>query len=310
MQESISLPYTIQGYIRLYRCLGFNVFPLKPHKKDEFLTSSWKEFQIRIITEQEIGKFWPGITENNVAIVTGSISGNLWVLDFDTVEAYEKAFTPEERKKLEESTLVVKTGKGVHVYFRAKPEIEVKNQAHETPFGHVDVRGTGGYVVAAPSWHPNGKQYSIISKVLTIQGADPSLLDLILKNLGATKKNYSPAASTDNEAFKLALVADEELRELYAGNWQKWIKKTRSEAEFRLVRKLVKVGFSDATICEIMETSAIGKWNESAESYRKLTIEKARRSVINQKLLSDMKEKVKKRKSFVVQDDGSVRLKN
>ncbi|HZW55789.1 MAG TPA: bifunctional DNA primase/polymerase [Nitrososphaerales archaeon] len=298
-------PFTIQGYIRLYRKLGFNVFPLKPRTKDEFLFPSWGEFQTRAITEEEIRKFWPANTQNNVAIVTGVIS-NLWVLDFDSIQAYEKAFSEEERTKLESSTLVVRTGKGIHAYFRAPAGQEGRNQAYETQFGHVDVRAEGGYVVAAPSVHPSGRLYTIVSSACTVQGADLELVGFVLKRLGYEKKEYKALASDYAEAFKLACENDEELRDLYSGAWQKWVKKTRSEAEFRLVRKLVRIGFSDETITEIMDSCSIGKWQEKEESYRKLTLEKARRSVIDSRLAHDMKKK--KVASYTVQPDGSVKV--
>jgi hypothetical protein len=303
--QTLRPPITIQGYVRLYRKLGFNVFPLKPKTKDQFLFDSWKDFQTKTITEQGIAHFWPKDSQNNIAIVTGAISGNLWVLDFDSEEGYHKAFTQEERSKLESSTLVARTGRGVHVYFRYKDAIEPRNQSAMTPDGKVDVRANGGYVVAAPSIHPSGKQYTIISHAPTVQGADPSLYDLVLKKLGCSKTPSQVPAPDFGQAFNIALSNDEELRDLFNGAWQKRVPKTRSEAEFRLVMKLVRLGFSDIQIETVMSSCKIGKWQEKEESYHKVTIEKARRYVTE----SVLKKHVSKSSAwaFSTTEDGHLR---
>lgn len=300
--SALRLPITIQGYVRLYRGLGFNVFPLKPKTKDQFLFQSWKEFQTKTITEHGIPHFWPKDTQNNIAIVTGGISGNLWVLDFDSEEGYHRGFTPEERIKLESSTLVIRTGRGVHVYFRYK-DGEPHNQSGTTNYGKVDVRANGGYVVAPPSIHPSGKQYEIMSHVFAVQGADPSLYELVLKKLGYEKPRDKAPAGDFEQSFKLALTNDEELKDLYNGAWQKWVKKSRSEAEFKVVMKLVRLGFSDLQIDSAMSSCRIGKWQEKEQSYHKVTIEKARQYVTESALRRQAKEKW----SFQLTEDGRVK---
>ncbi|MGB9854455.1 MAG: hypothetical protein ACPLRY_06605 [Candidatus Bathyarchaeales archaeon] len=76
--------------------------------------------------------------------------------------------------------------------------------------------------------------------------------------------------------FEDLLSKDEKLRDLYNGDWQKYGYKSRSEAEEALVVKLVFYGFGDNDIKQIMEGSSIGKWQEKTESYKDLTIRKAR----------------------------------
>lgn len=92
----------------------------------------------------------------NYAVATGSRSG-VWVLDFDTLDAYQRladSFPP---------TYTVATGRGVHLYFRC-PEWLVKNSAGELGAG-IDVRGEGGYVVAAGSLHKSGRTYDLMEDV-------------------------------------------------------------------------------------------------------------------------------------------------
>jgi energy-coupling factor transporter ATP-binding protein EcfA2 len=79
--------------------------------------------------------------------------------------------------------------------------------------------------------------------------------------------------------FEELLAKDEKLKDLFNGDWEKFGYKSRSEAEEALVCKLVFYGFSDVEIKRIMEGSQIGKWHEKLESYKDLTIRKAREYV-------------------------------
>src|ERR1700730_18311827 len=55
-------------------------------------------------------------------------------------------------------TLTVQTKKGFHLFFRSRAA--VPNSASRIA-PHVDVRGAGGYVVGAPSVHPEGYVYAV-----------------------------------------------------------------------------------------------------------------------------------------------------
>ncbi len=91
---------------------------------------------------------------SNTAIATGSRSG-VFVVDFDTIEAFEPL-----ANRLPD-TYAVRTGRGVHLYYQC-PDFPVRNSIGELA-DHVDVRGEGGYVVAAGSRHANGKTYEALN---------------------------------------------------------------------------------------------------------------------------------------------------
>ncbi len=63
---------------------------------------------------------------------------------------------------------------------------------------------------------------------------------------------------------------------LKAGDWKKYEYKSRSEGEQALLTILAMEGYSDDEIREVMQSCAIGKWQEENESYRKLSLEHAR----------------------------------
>lgn len=88
--------------------------------------------------------------DTNVGIATGAVSG-LLVLDLDS-----EAAVAEAKALGLLDTVTVKTGKGLHAYFK-HPGGKVGNRAGLKPGW--DIRGDGGYVVGPGSLHPSGKRY-------------------------------------------------------------------------------------------------------------------------------------------------------
>ena len=127
---------------------GWSVIPLRPRDKTPLIT--WREYQERLPTRDEVQSWWACWPNANVGVVTGGVSG-IVVLDLDGEEGEE-----EVRRRGVPRTPTVMTGKGWHLYF-AHPGFEVRNFARKAP--GLDLRGDGGYVVAPPSVHPSGAVY-------------------------------------------------------------------------------------------------------------------------------------------------------
>lgn len=101
---------------------------------------------------------WPGA---NVGIVTGGES-NLAVIDLDGDEG-KASWARIEAKHGEVFTLQARTGgDGLHLLFN-HPGVTIKNRTGILP--GVDVRGDGGYIVAAGSVHKSGKFYEWLTDV-------------------------------------------------------------------------------------------------------------------------------------------------
>jgi hypothetical protein len=101
---------------------------------------------------------WP---DANVGIATGAESG-LVVLDVDDAGECRGSDTLAGLLQTHNdsvSTMIVSTGNGRHIYYR-HPGGTLKNSAGQLGVG-LDVRADGGYVVAAPSRHMNGRTYTI-----------------------------------------------------------------------------------------------------------------------------------------------------
>jgi hypothetical protein len=151
---------------------GYSVIPVGPEKRPLI---SWKEFQSRLATTEELVKWWTENPDAQIGIITGKVS-NLTVID---VEA-EGDFNV-----VKEQTYTVETGgKGRHYYF--KYESEFRNAVRIFPL--VDVRSEGGYVVAAGSTTSKGVYEALNTLEVATMAPDTKT-----RFLSATKRRLEPS---------------------------------------------------------------------------------------------------------------------
>lgn len=152
-----------------YLSLGWSVIPVEPRGKRPVL--KWEPYQRRKPSLAEVREWLTRWPEANLGIVTGAVSG-LVVVDLDGEDAVREFLTRWGDKPL--STPVVRTGKGVHVYFR-HPGRPVPNRVRVLG---MDIRGDGGFVVAPGSVHESGHAYRFLlspDDAATRNGGDPLL---------------------------------------------------------------------------------------------------------------------------------------
>lgn len=153
---------------RFYHDLGLCVIPAEfAGKRPKF---EWKEFQKRRPSIEEIEE-WCRV-RMNVALVMGQISG-LVAVDADSDAALDWI-----RKNLPESICQTRTPNGEHHFYSLPEGIVIGNRARLKGL-KLDVRGNGGYVLAAPSLHPSGSKYERRGDWLKIRKSpfiDPSLI--------------------------------------------------------------------------------------------------------------------------------------
>src|SRR5262249_10154616 len=108
--------------------------------------------------EATIRRWWQMWPHANIGIRTGAISGVV-VLDRDDYKGGDTSLHEMEQSysPLPE-TVQQLTGGGVHYLF-AHPGTHVKSSVEDFAPG-LDIRGDGGYVIAAPSLHKSGKHYA------------------------------------------------------------------------------------------------------------------------------------------------------
>jgi Bifunctional DNA primase/polymerase, N-terminal len=141
---------------------GLSIFPVPPpepgtppHEPGDGKTPRlpWKPYQTMFATRALLERWFS--TEQNIAIVTGALSGVV-VLDADDQRAQQwvkhtLAITPWQTR----------THRGRHFYFQ-HPGVPVHGTVHaETRDGKLalDVRGDGNYVIAPGSLHEKGHHY-------------------------------------------------------------------------------------------------------------------------------------------------------
>jgi hypothetical protein len=175
---------------------GLSVIPIpRPdtHHDGKRPVIAWKEFQQRRPTEAELRRWFVG--PSNLAVVTGAVSGVV-VVDVDGPEA-----VPWVREHLCKTPWIVKTARGWHLYFR-HPDQPISNRARLAGM-KLDVRGDGGFVVAAGSVHQSGHVYRTVGEW---QGsvADLPVFDMSLLERPARTPSRSSAARPTGDTAERA----------------------------------------------------------------------------------------------------------
>ncbi len=141
----------IETILKNYR-KGLSIIPLNKGEKKPAI--KWEEFQKRRPTEEELRDWFRH--DRNFGIICGEVSQNLVVFDFDEAEAVNFVFTDFE--KVKRKTMVVRTGKGYHIYSRTGKVVPSSKRTHL----HLDIQSEGKYVVGPGSLHPSGAIYNSI----------------------------------------------------------------------------------------------------------------------------------------------------
>jgi len=135
---------------------GWSVLPLRHGDKRPLIR--WETFQQARADAATVAQWFAHWPKANIGIVAGEIS-NLIVLDVDPKHGGDDSLAELERRfgTLPESVEAATGGGGRHLYF-AHPGGFTPNRAGLAQ--GIDLRGDGGYVVAPPSLHPNGRHYA------------------------------------------------------------------------------------------------------------------------------------------------------
>ena len=150
-------------YAQLY---GWAVFPVEYRGKSPLTKHGFKDACKDL---KQIDAWWTDWPDAGIGLATGDASGRLIVLDFDEREEKGKhGLTRKEEWEKENGpfpqTVTARTGGGgLHVVFRYHEGEHWKSEQGLFSDKSIDIRADGGYVVVAPSVHPNGKKYEWIN---------------------------------------------------------------------------------------------------------------------------------------------------
>lgn len=142
--------------------------------------------------------WWARHPDANVAIATGDASG-VDVLDIDGDEGRASLQALEKQHgELPKTPECLTGGGGRHVFFRHREGM--KNAVRFAP--GLDVRTTGGYVVAAPSRHASGRVYTwdcTLDPADVPPAAWPDWLAALVSAPGGRQRSHGPAPAAGDE---------------------------------------------------------------------------------------------------------------
>ena len=209
-------PNTLLEWARYYAGLGFSVIPVYTvdqdgictcKKKDECRNAgkhpaiNWQRYTKRKADDDQLLVWFDGMEHShNIGLVTGSISNNIFVIDVDTGQGKTGLETLDQVQMAHDDlpiTATAKTGSGgKHIFLRAPDGFHVKTDTNLIGKG-IDVRGEGGFVVAAPSRHASGNRYTYDMDDI----ADAPNWVLAMVEGGTAGTHDSPLQSTSTNPF-------------------------------------------------------------------------------------------------------------
>jgi hypothetical protein len=136
------------------------VFPLRPRSKVPREGS--RGFKDATKSLSDIKKYWKYCPNDNIGVASGAPSG-FWVLDVDPKHGGDENLAQLEKEygALPSTWRQITGTGGQHIFFKYTVECEkIKNSVGKIAPG-LDVRTSGGYIVVAPSIHPDtGQEYA------------------------------------------------------------------------------------------------------------------------------------------------------
>lgn len=149
---------SLKEWALYYASMGLAVFPLRPKDKRPATVNGCKA---ATTNKEQIADWWDKHPDSNIGIATGRLSGGLVVIDLDIdenkgVNGYDslKAWQ-RENGELQETWQSITGRGGYHLLYMSASTHKNRVGLYEG----IDIRGDGGYIVAPPSIHPNGRKY-------------------------------------------------------------------------------------------------------------------------------------------------------
>lgn len=231
-----------------------------------------------------VAEWWRQWPDANIGIACGP--SGLLVLDLDEYKS-----TYGGGNLLDDADIATVTtitgGGGRHVWYRMPPDATLGNRRGALPSG-IDVRGWGGYVVAAPSLHKSGNRYTFAPGAAPSEMAVaplPAKLRTLIEDAhrsGGGRVAVAPLPVDDGRGapditrWHLSESIVNAIHTAHAAPG------ARSESDFAIVCALVAVGASDADIAAVFRHyPTSGKFHargRSGDAYLAATIANARTS--------------------------------
>lgn len=172
-----------------YVSWGYSIIPVSRTTKKPLI--HWKLYQKRLPKKTNVLKWFNG-RARNAAVVCGPISGNLIVIDFDSIDYYR-----EVAHFLGDEAPTVRTKKGFHVYFKSKGDLKYRNTkiAFDNDKVLCEIRANGGYALVPPSFYGSGHYAFIRGGLDTVPVLDDGELEFVIDSISTEKpkKIHTPS---------------------------------------------------------------------------------------------------------------------
>ncbi|HPI20709.1 MAG TPA: VapE family protein [Candidatus Kapabacteria bacterium] len=192
----------VNKYTKDYK---LSIIPIRPATKEP--TVPWKEFQNRILTEQEIHDYFRNDIPLRIGVVCGKISGNLEVIDIDNKlenakDYFSKFINNQYSSPILDKCIIEETPSGgYHIFYRCdkiegnqKLALMKKEDKYEAVF---ETRGEGGYALCAPTFGYN-LTHKDFSAIPTISENEREILLSLARSYDEREQNYKPPIESKN----------------------------------------------------------------------------------------------------------------
>lgn len=195
---------------------GRAVLPIVAGGKNPAL-AEWKQYQTQAPTEAELRAWFAGQEDGALGIITGAVSGNLVILDFDG-DGWEHALADLLRAFPDlRAARRVETGSGkAHIWLHlddltGDDDLPLGKKVFKRPdLGEdtaIEFRANGCQTLAPPSLHPSGGRYTFLdaqAPIMTLPTALPLLawLESWQRKGQQPPREYRPAAPLDAEGAR------------------------------------------------------------------------------------------------------------
>jgi hypothetical protein len=179
--------------------LGIRVIPIKPGQKYPPM-QAWQDKasnDIHVVNDWFTSQY----SGYGIGIATGQTKhGRIFVLDVDDRDEYKGSDTlhdlQEKYGQLPETVTAITGTGGQHLYFYCDEDI--RNDAGSRLGVGLDIRGTGGQVLAAPTIHPNGRPYQWEHGASPHERRPAKAPDWLVKLLTKQPEMVKPKGQPDN----------------------------------------------------------------------------------------------------------------
>lgn len=148
-----------------YLSKGYSVIPIKKGQKKPDL-KSWDPYQDRLATQEELTAWFDNDLDRQVGVVTGCVSGGLFILDFDGEDCVRIAdeFLNEFRE-FRDSLCVFTGGGRLHIWGKCPGMRRTMTKVdRKFPGGQIELRVNDMQTLVPPSIHPSGNDYRFVDE--------------------------------------------------------------------------------------------------------------------------------------------------